>query len=63
MSLGTRLLRLLYPAHEAQRMELRHSMLEAQAHAEDIVRTLRVNGHASVDELTSPRIFRAKKKV
>lgn len=63
MSIGTRLLRFMYPAHEAQRMELRRSMLEAQAHAEDIVRMLRVNGHTSIDELTSPRIFRAKKKV
>lgn len=42
MNIGQTLMRLLSPICERQRMEFRHSMAQATAHAEDLTRTLRL---------------------
>jgi hypothetical protein len=54
MSLGQALLRIIYPAHEAQRRELRRMIHEATACAEDISRTIRETQHLRIDQLTHP---------
>ena len=41
MTFGVRMLKLLFPKQEAQRMELRRVILEASACAEDLQRTLK----------------------
>ncbi len=41
MNFGRQLLKAMYPKHEEQRRELRKAILEAEANAEDIIRTCR----------------------
>ena len=55
MSLGQALLRIIYPAHEAQRRELRRMIHEATACAEDISRTIRETQKYDISALTHPR--------
>ena len=61
MTLGTRLLKMIYPAHEAQRMELRRMILEVEACAEDMTRTIR-NGR-TVEPVSKAYKMNGKGKV
>jgi hypothetical protein len=47
MSFGIRVLRTLFPSQEAQRMELRRVIHEAEACAEDLSRTIRIYNSAN----------------
>lgn len=44
MSLGKRILRMISPKDEAQRMELRLALDTVDAHTEDLTRTLTIDG-------------------
>lgn len=46
MTLGVRILRLLFPSDERQRMALRQKIAVSAAHTEDMQRTLVLDGKA-----------------
>lgn len=60
MTFGIRLLQTLFPKQEAQRMELRRTILEAEACAEDLKRTIQGFNAQDIKRLTQPVNGKAK---
>ena len=55
MTLAGRLLRFINPKIERQRMELRHMILQTEACAEDVLRTLRGKEKPDLDKFRHPK--------
>ena len=55
MTFGRQLLRWIYPKQEAQRMELRKMILQVEACAEDMIRTVRGTSKPDLDKFRHPK--------